>query len=391
MTKDAIAVLFANLKSNIGDFAILHAMLLELQRKFPGRTIDVFPLGFYQVDRIRLTAFTKECEVNFELAGKTYFREIAIPPTGQKFLRHLFLWPEIQQRLTRRLAEAVVDDAIRFRDYEAIFMAGGERGGGTKGGISLFATLDAVHHHNDRIYTFPFSVSPHLLNFNTKTALRQSFKKIQPPLLVRDSASKRFLDSIGVNSVLGSDCVFSLQDLANRVIKKKGKDSARVIFSIAVRRKKTAVELMRTLRNLVDSRFGIALLTTCELEDGEWLRIIAQDSGIEYLAPTTWQEAVAEFKSSSLIVTNRLHGTILGSLANTPLLVVTNRGKAKSFVEDARLPLSAPRISDVTMNLLGRCLGESQLLLNSAKAYQDRIRDRPRSPVSHISDRRMNA
>lgn len=383
MMKSAVAVLFANLKSNIGDFAILHAILLDLRRKFPGRTIDVFSLGLYEIDDTRLAAFREECDVDFELAGKTYFRQIDLAASGQKILRFFLLWPKLQERLTRSLVESVSEDAMRFRDYEAIFIVGGERGGGTEGGISLFATLEAVHRHNDKIYTFPFSVSPNILNFNTKNFLRRSFSRIQKPLLVRDSGSKKFLNSIGVDSVLGADCVFSLQSLAEEVEGKVGQDSSRIIFSFAVRREKIAKELIETLKGLAGSAFKISLMTTCEIEDGRRLKAISRDFGLEYLAPITWEKAVAELKSSSLLVTNRLHGMILGSLAGAPLLVVTNREKAKSFVEDAQLPLSAQRIFDVTEDLLAKSLAQRQVLLDSVKTYLDRAGDRLRSPLDY--------
>ncbi|WP_275783720.1 hypothetical protein [Pararhizobium gei] len=40
-----VAVIYANLKGNIGDFAILHSMLLDIRERHPGRAVDAYSHG----------------------------------------------------------------------------------------------------------------------------------------------------------------------------------------------------------------------------------------------------------------------------------------------------------------------------------------------------------
>ncbi len=54
-----VAVLFANLKGNIGDFAILQAILEQLNFYYPGYKIDVYSHPLVDIDETRLAAFSK--------------------------------------------------------------------------------------------------------------------------------------------------------------------------------------------------------------------------------------------------------------------------------------------------------------------------------------------
>ncbi len=122
--KPPVAILFANLKGNIGDFAILHAMLLDLKRTFPGQPLHVFSHGFYNIDESRLTAFRASSDVEFELIGTTYFHKGA-PKLLARFVRLFGLWPVAQGYLVQSLTDRVTTHASQFREYDAIFLAGG--------------------------------------------------------------------------------------------------------------------------------------------------------------------------------------------------------------------------------------------------------------------------
>lgn len=50
----SVAVIGANLKGNIGDFALFHAVLVDLHRAFPDHAVDVYTHGFHLVDEQRL-------------------------------------------------------------------------------------------------------------------------------------------------------------------------------------------------------------------------------------------------------------------------------------------------------------------------------------------------
>jgi polysaccharide pyruvyl transferase WcaK-like protein len=372
--------MFANLKGNIGDFAILHAILEDVVRKFPGRQIHVYPHGYYDVDEGRLAVFIRRCGVNFEIAGYTYFSDMRNTPR-ERLSRMFGLWPRVQADRVLSLANRVAQDAARFKDYEAIFLAGGEHWGGTKGGISMFGTLNAVHQYNEKIYAYPFSVNPRITRFNSAEALQRNFDKIQKPLVVRDGSSQKVLDEVGVASVLGSDCVYSLGELADEIEPQGQHDHSRIILAVTGSKNHFDPDLRTGLKQLRDFDREISLLTTCEYEDGKRCEAIARDFNVSYCAPLTWQDAVAEMKASSLVVTNRLHGLILASIAGTPLLPVTNRSKAKSFVTDAEIPYSLGAITEINLGILDRCHRERHKITEKVRTYKARMLTAPYGPA----------
>ncbi len=383
--KPPIAILFANLKGNVGDFAILHAILLDLNLRFPGRSLHVFAHGHHDIDEKRLAAFRALSEVEFELGGRTYFRD-AEPKLSERVIRSFGLWPMAQAYFIRSLAEDVASHASRFQEYEAIFLAGGEHWGGTKGGISMFGTLNAVHRHNDRIFAYPFSVNPRMCSFNSKQALQRNFAKIRKPLVVRDGNSQKVLAKLGIDAVLGADSVYTMDPIANEVAPMANRDSSRILFALTGSRRKFEADLRAALQKLNSFRNNVTLMTTCEFEDGERCEATAREFQIDYSAPVTWQDAVAEIKASSLLVTNRLHGLILGSLAGTPLLPITNRKKAEAFVKDAQMPYSAPSVDALSSELIQRCLDDREAILKKMKAYQESTGNVARSPITRTSN-----
>ena len=145
----SVAILYANLKGNIGDFAILDAMLRETAQRFPGRRIDVYPHGFLDVDDTRLAAFRAAGAPEFEIAGGTFHRPV---PPKLKRLYRFGLWPRIQRRLVENLRRASREEAKRFAQYEAIFLAGGDQWNAMDLGVSMFGTLLAIAEHNPNIY-----------------------------------------------------------------------------------------------------------------------------------------------------------------------------------------------------------------------------------------------
>lgn len=379
--KPPVAILFANLKGNIGDFAILHAMLLDLKRTFPGQPLHVFSHGFYNIDERRLTAFRASSDVEFELIGTTYFHKGA-PKLLERFVRLFGLWPVAQGYLVQSLTDRVTTHASQFREYDAIFLAGGDHWGGVRCGISMFATLNAMHLHNSKIFTFPFSVNPGIGKYNSRRALQRNFRKLREPLIVRDGITKGVMDKLGIETIVGGDSVFSMQDLADDIKPMESRDRARILFVLTGSSKKLEADLKAALRRVGQFNGGIALMTTCELEDGKRGQAVAQEFGIPFYAPATWQEAVAEMKASSLLVTNRLHGLILGVLANTPLLPVANRKKTEAFVKDAQMPHSAANMHALTSGLIKSCLADRDAILERMHHYQALTRNQARSPLA---------
>jgi polysaccharide pyruvyl transferase WcaK-like protein len=374
--KSPIAILFANLKGNVGDFAILHAMLLELKERFPGHPLHVFSHGFHDVDEVRMRAFQASAP-EFDHVGTSYIQ--GAKRSLARFVPFFRSSPAVQAREISSLARRSIPRASRFRDYEAIFIAGGTHWSGRKFGTSMFGTLAAVHHHNDRIYTFPFSVKPSMQKYNSREALQRYFAMIRDPLVVRDGITKKVMDDLGIPSVFGADCVFSLQGQANDIQPMEGRNRSRIIFALTGSSEK---ELEAVLHPLSRTAGEIALVTTCELADRKALEPLARELGASYYAPATWQETVAELKASSLVVTNRLHGSILSSFAKTPLLPVTDRKKVEAFAIDARLPHTAGGVHALTDELLERCLADRDIILDRMAQYQSRTRNEALSPLT---------
>jgi polysaccharide pyruvyl transferase WcaK-like protein len=378
--KAPVAVLFANLKGNIGDFAILHSMLIELADRFPGHPLHVFSHGFHQVDERRLAAMMASGAPAFQLAGRTYAANRT--KRLERLGRLLRIWPAIQAQLVRSLAARADGDAARFASYEAVFLAGGAQWGGTRHAISMFGTLQAVSKHNDRVFTFPFSTSSKMRRFNTTGSLRRYFSRIQRPILVRDGTSKSVMDEIGVSAVLGADCVFSMQDMSGGIDPAAGRDRSRVLVVVTGTGRQFAGDLRSALQRIAASGREVALLTTCEIDDGPVLEPLARELGIPYYAPATWQQAVAEMKASSLVVANRLHGLIFGCFARTPLLPVIDRTKVAAFVKDAGMPHSAAGLHALTPELLNRSMGDRDAILERMSSYASRARGEVRSPLA---------
>jgi len=374
-----IAVVFANLKGNIGDFAILHSMLVEIRARFPEHPIHVFSHGFRDVDKERFAAFKAANAPKFEHLGTTYSH--SVNATLRRLVSNLGLWPLVQPLFIRAVAARSAADAERFRAYEAIFLCGGDMWCGVNVGISMFATLTAIHNQNDRIYAFPFSINPKISRYTSKQNLQRYIGKIRKPVVTRDEISKSTFDKFGVASISGADCVFSLKALADDVKPMVGRDRTRILLVWTGKPKKLESNLRSALQRLNPLAGRLALLTTCAPEDGEIYKALSNDFGIPTYAPATWQETVAEIKASSLVVTNRLHGLILSTLAETAVLPVTDRKKAEAFAIETQVPYSAAAIDALTPKLLEECLVSRDQIIERMARYRSWTLEKARGPV----------
>lgn len=361
----SVAIIAANLKGNIGDFALLHAALADLSRAFPNHAVDVYSHGFRPVDERRLAAFRNTTRLPFRIAGRTFHAEA---PRGlhTELAKATGLWPSLQERQIRLLADRMSMKAEIFSGYDAVVVVGGAHWGGTTVGISMFGTLRAVHQHNKNIYAYPFSIDAGVTKYNFKSALRRYFDLISKPILARDGLSKHVLDGLGVPATLTTDSVFSLAGEAEDVAPKPERDKDRVILSVT---RAEEDDIFAIATQFHENAKPICLLTTCWTEDERFFAPVAARLGIPYLAPDTWQDAVAELKASSLLITNRLHGIIFAALSRTPVLVVTNRQKTKAFAADAGLPISVSSISAATPEVVAECLLHRSRILDALQRH----------------------
>jgi polysaccharide pyruvyl transferase WcaK-like protein len=361
----SVAVIGANLKGNIGDFALFHAVLADLHRAFPDHAVDVYTHGFHPIDEHRLAAFREATDLPFRIVGKTFHAE---PPRGPHITlaKRVGLWPVFQEREIRSLADRVSAEAEIFSDYDAVVIVGGAHWNGIKVGISMFGTLRAVHRHNQKIYAYPFSLEAAVTKYNFKSALRRYFALIRHPLLTRDGISKQVLEGLGIPATLTADTVFSLAGETENIAPKAGRDGNRVVLSVTRAEKD---DIVAAGTRFHANTMPICLMTTCWTDDERHFAPVAARLGVPYLAPDTWQEAIAELKASSLLITNRLHGIIFAALSGTPVLVVTNRQKTEAFAADAGLPMSINSIAAVTPEIVAECLSRRVEIQNAMQRY----------------------
>jgi hypothetical protein len=111
----AVSIVYANLKGNLGDFAILDAMIRQLARRYPGRVIEVFSQGRLPVDDDRFRVFRERVGSPFTYKGP--LASLPLPPqTGllQRVRRRLEGRARTQGQQVRWAAgelEAVVADS----------------------------------------------------------------------------------------------------------------------------------------------------------------------------------------------------------------------------------------------------------------------------------------
>ena len=368
-----VAVVFANLKGNIGDFAILQAMLNKIRSKMPKAHIDVYAHPLVEIDRERLTEFQK-LNPSITFIEQFFSKKI----TGiQRSLMSTFLRKRTQQSLIDSFAADGQQAFEHFADYDSVFFAGGDQWSGRELGVSMFGALSAISKQTSNIQVFPFSLKTSIHKLYSHSSLRGYFGQLKSPIIARDSLTKGILDQLGVSAELGVDCVYALQNDAQIVQPAESREKSRVLLTV----KGPMQEMSRTLDKLLRDGLNIELLSTCPTEDDRVFAELEKQFEIPYLRPMSWQEIVSEFKASSLIITNRLHGLILGSFAEKPLLPVTNRKKALAFVHDTGVPHSASNIDSISKELIDKTITDSSLVIEKTNRYRDSSHSTIHSPV----------
>ncbi|MCF3638367.1 polysaccharide pyruvyl transferase family protein [Rhizobium sp. TRM95111] len=362
-----VAILFANLKGNLGDLAILHSMMRDIEARYPGHPIHVYPHPFVPVDETYVAAFRASGAPNFEVSGPAYSIRI---PGPVKWLSHTPAWPALQAHYIRRLARYAAADASRFAHYEAIFIAGGEQWGGTNPAVSMLGAVAAVARHNDRIYAYPFSFSSDIRRYNADADLRRFFGNLRGPLVVRDALTRDALAGAGVPVALGIDCVFNLHEVAAGIAALSDRDPNRTILVLTGRHGRNE-EPLRALLGRIAGRVGpLELMSTCPPEDAVLFCRLGAEFGLPVRMPGTWQEAVAELKASSLVVTNRLHALIFSSFGDVALLPVADRKKSGAFARDAGLPHIAAGIDALTPDLIAAARADRTAIVERMRDYR---------------------
>lgn len=361
-----VLILFANLKGNLGDFAILHSMLEETGRRHPSATIHVMSHGQHGIDEPRFAAFRASAPA-FEYLGRTPFRRVSKTLSvfkrigmGKRLARHL---------IGKNAADfSTMAPARSAAEYEAIYFAGGEQWSGYSNGIAQLSVLHAIARHNPRLSLFPFSVKKRLLDTYDEAMLRESFGYFGDRLVTRDSHSAETMRRIHPQVVLGADCVLALAAIGRQVAARTEPDQA-ITLALTTGDGSRRAEVRAMIEGLLAAGHKVRFLTTCEREDGEDMQPISEALGVEYLKPQTWQEAVSGFQSSAMVVTNRLHCMIFTLFADVPLVPLLNREKVRGITRDAGLPHALERAADLTAAKADACLGDREAILSAMRNY----------------------
>lgn len=380
-----ILVLFANLKGNLGDFAILEAILRDLYEHFPGAVPDVMSHGFLPEDEERTAAFLTSSPPHRFLGNGPDIQATSLVRKFPKWLARRWRQHAIIREAARKLGCG--EFAEFARGYDLIVTAGGEHWSSPSLGIAMFPVLGCAVAAGVKCAAYPFSVRRKITDYNTAGNLRKYFHGLARPILVRDSKSHGILRGAGVDAELGADCVLGLACQARGMISAGGNnppavENRRIVFAVAEAPGSRAEETGRQIREIINAGFQVTLLTTCDAEDGGYLRKIAAETGAGFSAPMTWQEAVAEFSAHAAVITNRFHCIVFSFFGRVPVLPLGNREKARALGADARLPVAIDAISDLTPAVLGSLLARREEALAKAEEYLEHASRLLKSPLA---------
>lgn len=346
-------VVFANVKGNLGDFAILQSMIDAIVRKHPGATIDVASHGQHVQDTLRFEAFRDSSANKFQYVGKLPFQR---PSKLLSIPRRLGFQHKVAQGFVDRLRRAYSAHPLikTFGSYDAIHFAGGEQFGGFANSATMLAVLSLAIEAKRRVFLHPFSVKTRFPEIYGAAYLGSLFNALDGEIVVRDSASFDTMKGICKSVVLGRDAVFSLVSEATpRTVDPAGKAKTRPRVALAITKSpgSPATALETLARSLGAAGLDVFLFSTCEREDGDALRRLETGGAGRSVMPVTWQDAVAQIQSVDLVITNRLHCLIFGCLAGTPVVPILNREKMRGISHDIGLPVRIEQASDADFAL----------------------------------------
>ncbi len=313
------------------------------------------------------------------IRGKTPFRRI---PRVLSIFKRIGLERWLSGQLIDRFSDQFATDfpVSAAADYEAVFFAGGEQWSGFSNGITMLSVLCAMSRSNRNISIFPFSVKKRLLQSYSTERLASCFSRLSGKLIVRDSHSGEIVKQFAPGVINGADCVFSLADLAVDLPAAPRQEQNPVMIAVTEGDGSRAADLLPVIRNLLAGGYRVRLLTTCEREDFRDLQQLSKALGIEFFAPMTWQEVVAEFKSCAMVVTNRLHCMIFTFFADVPLIPLLNREKVVGVSRDADLPHALRHASELTPARVAEFLRNEERIRSKMAAYLEQVSQSHLSP-----------
>ena len=360
----AVAIIFANLKGNLGDLALLQAALLHVAREAPESELHVWSHGFLTTDTVRFEAFLKGGPPAFSLIGET----------APKFLKKLVkaairngLGPAIHGPLIRFIAGRYDPTAKRFSDYHRIYVVGGDQFDHVAV-APMFGTISAIARYNPRLSCMPVSINPRMLRSVTPSQLKEYLALFDSPVIARDMATHTFLNEHRIQSELGADAALTLNS-AIQGIKENHDHSDKIILSLAAPSGQVVDLLKSSIKSLHDQGYEVAAHTTCPPGDRKTLNALHAALELPVHEPLTWQEVVANLKSARIVVSNRLHSLLLAGMAGATVLPVGNRAKTAAFIDETQVGTYANGLTEITPENIFKALETSDLQRQRVQSY----------------------
>ena len=345
-----VTILCANLKGNLGDYAILEIMGRSLARRHPGIEVRFFHHANKPVDTERYPVFLNECSVPLTDMGAAphYTR-----PNWFRLASRVPGMDGLASRIHNRLIECVSRKLCHerafvetLRDSSLVLFAGGSQWGRANLNLNMFAQLACAARHS-RVAAFPFGISQAAFECNGPQHLGNMLSRLTPPIPVRDAISHRLLADAGLKTVAISDCVFTAGDLVRQA--EPGTGRSRTVYVAVTRSGATTPSAIVSLfERLRAAGFEPVLFSSCEVEDRPLADGVTALADETFVAPRSWKTAVKLFSEAKFVITNRLHCLIFSALAGTSVVPVGNRQKTQAYAEDAELNFAPAGIDAIT-------------------------------------------
>lgn len=315
---DTSALIAAPGGGNIGDQAMLEAFLLNVQGKKLIIMTNRNPLKIPP-------RYALDAEV-IQMPGLIYGQ----PHTFLRdFVRFISLMPHLK-------ALSVIGADVMDGGYNPHASA-------MRAHVAIFAARAGIP---SRILGFSWNTNPHK---NAVSALRAASEK-GVELLVRDAISQQRLSQLGIsNSVLSADVVFANQRQQDQDIEDileycQGKPVALVNASGLIAKEIDQLEEYKTIINkLKDEQYSVVLLPHVIREGGNDLdvckAIAALYPDIYFVDRLLEPDQIKRLANvAKLVVTGRMHLSIMSINAGTPAIVLSTQGKVDGLMAFFSLP-----------------------------------------------------
>ena len=330
-----ILLLCGNFRGNLGDYAIMYATVLMINRLVDKCEISISYHGFTGVDIERTKAFIQTLPDNCTIIGPApWYRPILL----NRILRRIGL---NKKQLSGFLFRYANFKYSRSREFISLFngvdMAVISGGGHY---VSPFLTANILSQINiatkkcAHTVCFPQSVTENLFDTMDISIIKHVLSKVDY-LPLRDKVSYRIMKKLSPHNTHHiSDVVFSLYGKITDIRKHGESLSKRVAFMLTGRGKwggeKYAQELNLAMGAIRQAGYLPALITTTDSVDSVYLDDFGKIfPNVEMYRPDTWQELIVLLHDFDLVLTNRFHGIVFSILAKVPVVPVIDITKTE--------------------------------------------------------------